>query len=208
MTKILILYWSAYGHVEQMAKAVAEGARSVEGAEVTIKRVPELSSEEEAKRADRGLDQSVPVATVEELAGYDAIIFGTPTRFGNMAAPMRAFLDRTGGLWAADALVGKVGSVFTSSATQHGGQESTILSFHITLLHHGMVVVGLPYTCKAQTDARRDHRRLAVRRQHDRGRRRLAPAVRERARHGPFPGRARGAHRHEARRLARVGRFR
>ena len=124
-------------------------ARST-GADVAIKRVPELSSEDEAKRAGRGLDQSVPVATVEELAGYDAIIFGTPTRFGNMAAPMRAFLDRTGGLWAADALVGKVGSVFTSSATQHGGQESTILSLYITLLHHGMVVVGLPYSCKAQ----------------------------------------------------------
>jgi NAD(P)H dehydrogenase (quinone) len=151
MTKILILYWSAYGHIERMAKAVAAGARSVEGAEITLKRVPELSPEEEAKRGHRNLDQDVPIATVEELPGYDAIIFGTPTRFGNMAGPMRAFLDRTGPLWAADALVGKVGSVFTSSATQHGGQESTILSSHITLLHHGIVVVGLPYTCKAQT---------------------------------------------------------
>jgi len=151
MTKILVLYWSAYGHVEQMAKAVAEGSRSVAGADVAIKRVPELSSEEEAKRAGRGLDHGVAVATVEELPGYDAIILGTPTRFGNMAGPMRAFLDRTGSLWAKDALVGKVGSVFTSSATQHGGQESTILSSHITLLHHGMVVVGLPYSCKTQT---------------------------------------------------------
>jgi NAD(P)H dehydrogenase (quinone) len=151
MPKILIVYWSAFGHIEQMAKAVTDGARSVAGAEVTVKRVPELSSEDEAKRSGRGLDQTVPVATVEELPGYDAIVFGTPTRFGNMAAPMRAFLDRTGGLWASDALVGKVGSVFTSSATQHGGQESTILSSHITLLHHGMVLVGLPYTCKAQT---------------------------------------------------------
>jgi NAD(P)H dehydrogenase (quinone) len=151
MTKILILYWSAYGHIERMAKAVADGARSVEGAEVTLKRVPELSAEEEAKRGKRNLDQDVPVATVEELPGYDAIIFGTPTRFGNMAAQIRNFLDQTGGLWASGALVGKVGSVFTSSATQHGGQESTILSSHITLLHHGMVVVGLPYTCKAQT---------------------------------------------------------
>jgi NAD(P)H dehydrogenase (quinone) len=151
MTKILILYWSAYGHIERMAKAVADGARSVDGAEVTLKRVPELSAEEEAKRARRNLDQRVPVATVEELADYDAIVFGTPTRFGNMAGPMRAFLDRTSQLWVADALVGKVGSVFTSSATQHGGQESTILSSHITLLHHGMIVVGLPYTCKAQT---------------------------------------------------------
>jgi NAD(P)H dehydrogenase (quinone) len=150
MTKILILYWSAYGHIEQMAKAVAEGARSVEGAKVTLKRVPELSVEDEAKRERRNLDTSVPVATVEELAEYDAIVFGTPTRFGNMAAQMRAFLDRTGQLWVADALVGKVGSVFTSSATQHGGQESTILTFHPTLLHHGMVLVGLPYTCTAQ----------------------------------------------------------
>jgi NAD(P)H dehydrogenase (quinone) len=150
MTKILILYYSAYGHIEQMAKAVADGARKVAGVEVSLKRVPELSHEEEGKRAGRKLDQGVPVATVEELPGYDAIIFGTPTRFGNMAAPMRAFLDRTGGVWVADGLVGKVGSVFTSSATQHGGQESTILSFHITLLHHGMVIVGLPYTCTAQ----------------------------------------------------------
>jgi NAD(P)H dehydrogenase (quinone) len=149
--KILILYWSAYGHIEQMAKAVAEGARSVEGAEVTLRRVPELSAEDEAKRERRNLDTSVPVATVEELAEYDAIVFGTPTRFGNMAAQMRAFLDRTGQLWVADALVGKVGSVFTSSNTQHGGQESTILTFIPTLLHQGMVVVGLPYSCKAQT---------------------------------------------------------
>ena len=151
MPKILVLYWSAYGHIEQMAKAVAEGARSVEGAEVTLRRVPELSVEDEAKRERRNLDTSVPVATVEELAGYDAILFGTPTRFGNMAAQMRAFLDRTGQLWVADALVGKVGSVFTSSNTQHGGQESTILTFIPTLLHQGMAVVGLPYTCKAQT---------------------------------------------------------
>ena len=166
--------------------------------------MPELSAEEEAKRARRKLDQKAPVATVEELADYDAIIFGTPTRFGNMAAPMRAFLDRTGQLWVADALVGKVGSVFTSSATQHGGQESTILTFYPTLLHHGMVIVGLPYACTAQTDTGRDHRRHALWRQHDRGRRRLAPAVRERARHGALPGRARGAHRREARRLSKT----
>jgi NAD(P)H dehydrogenase (quinone) len=150
MPKILVLYWSAYGHIEQMAKAVADGVRSVEGAKVALKRVPELSAEDEAKRERRKLDTSVPVATVEELADYDAIVFGTPTRFGNMAAQMRAFLDRTGQLWVADALVGKVGSVFTSSATQHGGQESTILTFYPTLLHHGMVLVGLPYTCTAQ----------------------------------------------------------
>jgi NAD(P)H dehydrogenase (quinone) len=150
MPKILVLYWSAYGHIEQMAKAVAEGAGAVEGAEVALKRVPELSAEDEAKRARRSLDTSVPIATVEELAEYDAIVFGTPTRFGNMAAPMRVFLDGTSKLWVADALVGKVGSVFTSSATQHGGQESTILTFYPTLLHHGMVLVGLPYTCTAQ----------------------------------------------------------
>ena len=151
MSKILVLYWSAYGHIEQMEKAVAASARSVEGAAVTLRRVPELSAEDEAKRERRKLDTGVPVATVEELAGYDAILFGTPTRFGNMAAQMRAFLDRTGQLWVADALVGKVGSVFASSNTQHGGQESTILTFIPTLLHQGMVVVGLPYTCKAQT---------------------------------------------------------
>ncbi|HEX5079112.1 MAG TPA: NAD(P)H:quinone oxidoreductase [Geminicoccaceae bacterium] len=150
MTKVLVLYWSAYGHVERMAKAAADGAASVEATEVVLKRVPELSPEDEAKRAGRNLDTSVPVASVEKLADYDAIVFGTPTRFGNMAAQMRAFLDRTSKLWVADALVGKVGSVFTSSATQHGGQESTILTFYPTLLHHGMVLVGLPYTCTAQ----------------------------------------------------------
>jgi NAD(P)H dehydrogenase (quinone) len=151
MPKILILYYSAYGHIEQMAQAVAEGARSVEGAEVTIKRVPELVPEDVARRSGMKLDQAAPVAAVEELPEYDGIIFGTPTRFGNMTAQMRNFLDRTGGLWASDALVGKVGSVLTSSNTQHGGQESTILTFIPTLLHQGMVVVGLPYTCKAQT---------------------------------------------------------
>lgn len=151
MTKILILYYSSYGHIERMAQAVAEGARSVEGTEVTIKRVPELVPEDVARRSGMKLDQAAPIATVEELPRYDAIIFGTPTRFGNMASQMRNFLDRTGGLWASDALVGKVGSVFASSNTQHGGQESTILTFIPTLLHQGMVVVGLPYSCKAQT---------------------------------------------------------
>ena len=146
MAKVLILYYSAYGHVERMAQAVAEGARSVSGAEVTVKRVPELVPEETARAAGMKLEQKAPIAAVEELSGYDAIIFGTPTRFGNMTAQMRSFLDQTGGLWVKGALVGKVASVFASTATQHGGQETTITSFHNTLLHHGMIIVGLPYS--------------------------------------------------------------
>jgi NAD(P)H dehydrogenase (quinone) len=151
MSKVLVLYYSSYGHVEAMASAVAEGARSVTGTEVTVKRVPELVPEEAAKRAGIKLDQAAPVATPDELAQYDAIIFGTPTRFGMMAAQMRNFLDQTGGLWAKGALIGKLGSVFVSTATQHGGQESTLLSFHTTLLHHGMVVAGLPYSFAGQS---------------------------------------------------------
>ena len=150
MAKILVLYYSAYGHIETMAGAIAEGARSVPGTEVTIKRVPELVPEDVAKKSGIKLNQAAPVATVDELANYDAIIFGTPTRFGNMCAQMRNFLDQTGGLWMKGALVGKVGSVFTSTATQHGGQESTILSFHITLLHQGFIIVGLPYAFQGQ----------------------------------------------------------
>ena len=146
MTKVLVLYYSSYGHIEAMAAAVAEGAASVPGTEVFVKRVPELVSERIAKGAGMKIEQQAPIATPDELAGYDAIIFGTPTRFGNMAAQMRNFLDQTGGLWFAKALVGKVGSVFVSTASQHGGQETTITSFHTTLLHHGMVIVGLPYT--------------------------------------------------------------
>jgi len=146
MTKVLVLYYSSYGHIEAMAAAVAEGAAGVPGTEVSVKRVPELVSDEVAKGAGMKLDQSAPIATPDELADYDAIIFGTPTRFGNMAAQMRNFLDQTGGLWFTKALVGKVGSVFVSTASQHGGQETTITSFHTTLLHHGMVIVGLPYT--------------------------------------------------------------
>jgi NAD(P)H dehydrogenase (quinone) len=129
-----------------MAAAVAEGAASIPGTEVTVKRVPELVSEDVAKGAGIKLDQAADIADPNELADYDAIIFGTPTRFGNMAAQMRNFLDQTGGLWFTKALVGKVGSVFVSTASQHGGQETTITSFHTTLLHHGMVIVGLPYT--------------------------------------------------------------
>ncbi len=146
MSKILVLYYSMYGHLETMAEAVAEGARKVPGAAVVIKRVPELVPEEVARKAGAKLDQKAPIASPQELADYDAIIFGAPTRFGNMAAQMRNFLDQTGGLWAKGALIGKVGSVFTSTATQHGGQETTITSFHTTLLHHGMVIVGLPYS--------------------------------------------------------------
>jgi NAD(P)H dehydrogenase (quinone) len=146
MTKVLVLYYSSYGHIEAMAAAVAEGAASVPGTEVTVKRVPELVPDDVARGAGIKLEQAAPLADPNELADYDAIIFGTPTRFGNMAAQMRNFLDQTGGLWFTKALVGKVGSVFVSTASQHGGQETTITSFHTTLLHHGMVIVGLPYT--------------------------------------------------------------
>ncbi|MCF4166154.1 NAD(P)H:quinone oxidoreductase [Zavarzinia compransoris] len=146
MTKVLVLYHSSYGHIETMAKAVAEGAASVEGVEVTVKRVPELMDAETMKQFGMKPDQAAPVAAPGELADYDAVIFGTPTRFGMMTGQMRNFLDQTGGLWAKGALIGKVGSVFTSSATQHAGQESTILSFHTTLLHHGFVVVGVPFS--------------------------------------------------------------
>ncbi len=145
MAKVLVLYYSSYGHVERMAEAVAEGAAAVHGTVVSVKRVPELLPEETARKAGIKTQQKAPVAAVDELADYDAIIFGTPTRFGNMAAQMRNFLDQTGGLWAKGALVGKVGSVFVSTGTQHGGQETTITSFHNTLLHQGMIIVGLPY---------------------------------------------------------------
>jgi NAD(P)H dehydrogenase (quinone) len=148
MAKVLVLYYSMYGHVETMAKAVADGARSVAGTEVTIKRVPELMAEDVARKVGAKLDQAAPIATVDELPRYDAIVFGTPTRFGNMCAQMRNFLDQTGRLWLNGNLIGKVGSVFTSTGTQHGGQETTISSFHNTLLHHGMIVVGVPYSCQ------------------------------------------------------------
>ena len=151
MAKILVLYYSMYGHVETMASAIAEGARSVKGATVTVKRVPETMAPEVAKRNGAKLDQAAPVAAPAELAGYDAIIFGTPTRFGNMAAQMRNFLDQTGGLWAKGGLVGKVASVFASTGTG-GGNESTIMSFVNTLMHHGMIYVGLPYACPELAD--------------------------------------------------------
>jgi NAD(P)H dehydrogenase (quinone) len=146
VANILILYYSSYGHIEQMAGAQAEGVRRVPGASVTVKRVPELVPADLAKASGFRLDQPAPIAEPEELEKYDALIFGTPTRFGNMASQMRNFLDRTGGLWMRHALVGKIGSVFCSTASQHGGQETTITSFHTTLLHFGMIIVGLPYT--------------------------------------------------------------
>jgi NAD(P)H dehydrogenase (quinone) len=149
MAKVLVLYYSAYGHIEQMAYAVAEGARSA-GAEVDVKRVPELVPPDVAKASYYKMDQTAPIATVDDLKNYDAIIFGAGTRYGTVASQMRNFIDQTGGLWATGALVGKVGSVFTSSATQHGGQESTILGFIPTLMHHGMIVVGLPYAFQGQ----------------------------------------------------------
>ncbi|QOJ22419.1 MAG: NAD(P)H:quinone oxidoreductase [Gammaproteobacteria bacterium] len=148
MAKVLVLYYSMYGHIEIMAHAVAEGVRSVENTAVAVKRVPELMSEEVARRVGAKLDQAAPIATVDELPDYDAIIFGTPTRFGNMCAQMRNFLDQTGRIWLNGGLIGKVGSVFTSTGTQHGGQETTITSFHTTLLHHGMIIVGVPYSCQ------------------------------------------------------------
>ena len=146
MAKILVLYYSSYGHIEVMARAVAEGVMGVVGCSCDVKRVPELVPADVAAASGVKVDQDAPIATVDELAGYDAIIFGTPTRFGNMAAQMRNFLDQTGGLWFTRALVGKVGSVFCSTNSQHGGQETTITSFHTTLLHQGMIIVGLPYT--------------------------------------------------------------
>jgi len=149
VTKVLVLYYSSWGHIEQMAYAVAEGAREA-GANAVVKRVPELVPTHVAEKAHYKLDQSAPVATVEELADYDAIVFGTPTRYGTMAAQMKNFLDQTGALWASGALVGKVGSVFSASANQHGGQEATILTFHPVLLHLGMIVVGLPYSFTGQ----------------------------------------------------------
>ena len=148
MTRILVLYYSSYGHTEAMANAVAEGARGITGVEVAVKRVAELTPRAVAENSHYKLDQAAPEATVEELADYDAIIFGTPTRYGVMAAQMKNFIDQTGGLWFGDKLVGKVGSVFTSTATQHGGQETTLTSFHTVLFHLGMIVVGLPYTHK------------------------------------------------------------
>ena len=149
MTKVLVLYYSAYGHIEAMAEALAEGARSA-GAEVDVKRVPELAPPEVAKAAHYKLDQAAPLARIEELANYDAIAIGVGTRFGRMASQMANFLDQAGGLWMRGALNGKVGAAFTSSATQHGGNEMTLFSIIANLLHFGMIVVGLPYSHQGQ----------------------------------------------------------
>jgi NAD(P)H dehydrogenase (quinone) len=146
MARVLVLYYSSYGHVETLARAIAAGAGEVDGTQVTVKRVPELMPDAVAKAAGVKTDQEAEIATPAELADYDAIIIGTPTRFGNMAAQMRNFLDQTGGLWFTGALVGKVGSAFCATASQHGGQETTLTSMHTTLLHHGMIIVGLPYS--------------------------------------------------------------
>ena len=152
--KILIVFYSTYGHIFKMAEAVAEGAKEVSGADVLVRRVPETLSDEILEKMGAVEAQKtfshIPLCTVDELAEADAILFGTPTRFGNMCGQMRQFLDATGQLWANGSLIGKVGSVFASSATQHGGQESTILTFHVTLLHHGFVIVGLPYSFQGQ----------------------------------------------------------
>ncbi|MGN6237964.1 NAD(P)H:quinone oxidoreductase [Dyella sp.] len=149
MSKVLVLYYSSYGHIETMAYAVAEGARAA-GASVDIRRVPETVPEEIARKAHFKLDQAAPVASIEELANYDAIVVGTGTRFGRITSQMAAFLDQAGGLWARGALHGKVGGAFTSSATQHGGQETTLFSIITNLLHFGMVIVGLPYSHQGQ----------------------------------------------------------
>jgi NAD(P)H dehydrogenase (quinone) len=151
MSKLLVLYYSSYGHIEQMAQAQADGAARVPNTSIVVKRVPETVPLELATTSGFKLDQRAPIASADELEQYDAILFGTPTRFGNMAAQMRNFLDQTGLLWMRNALVGKVASVFCSTASQHGGQETTITSFHSTLLHHGMIIVGLPYTFKGLT---------------------------------------------------------
>lgn len=154
MLNVLVLYYSSYGHLEIMAQAQAEGARRIPDTRVEVKRVAEIVPPEVAKASGFRMNQPAPIAEPAELERYDAIIFGTPTRFGNMAAQMRNFLDQTGPLWTRGALVGKVGSVFCSTASQHGGQETTITSFHLTLLHHGMIIVGLPYTFKDLTTLR------------------------------------------------------
>jgi len=150
--RILVLYYSSYGHIETMARAVAEGAAEVAGAEVAVKRVHELVPEEVCRASGVKIDQDAPFADPNELGDYDAIIVGAPTRFGNMAAQMRNFLDQTGPLWTRGALVGKVGSAFTSTASQHGGQETTLTSIHLTLMHHGMIIVGLPYSFAGNTE--------------------------------------------------------
>ena len=150
MTKVLVLYYSSYGHIETMAQAVAEGVRAA-GAEVDVKRVPELVPEEVARASRYKLDQAAPVASPAEIADYDAIVVGTGTRYGRMTSQMANFWDQTGGLWAHGKLIGKVGAAFTSTGTQHGGQETTLMNIHTMLLHHGMVIAGLPYSFQGQS---------------------------------------------------------
>ena len=150
MTKVLVLYYSAYGHIEQMAYAVAEGAREVEGVEAVVKRVPELVPEEVAKKSGMKLDQPAPVATVQELTDYNAIIVGSGTRYGGLTGQMRNFWDQTGGLWMKGSLIGKVASAFSASATQHGGNETTLITAFPLFMHQGMIYVGLPYSCQEQ----------------------------------------------------------
>ncbi|GAB2795684.1 NAD(P)H:quinone oxidoreductase type IV [Halomonas shantousis] len=153
MSKVLVIYYSSYGHIETLAQAIAEGARGVDGTQVDVYRVDELVPGELAEKSGYKLDQQAPILDdPNALKAYDAIIVGSPTRFGNMASQMRNFWDKTGGLWANGELVGKVGSAFTSTASQHGGQETTLTSIHTTLLHHGMVIAGVPYSCPALTD--------------------------------------------------------
>ncbi|MEY2884018.1 MAG: hypothetical protein RL490_1742 [Pseudomonadota bacterium] len=151
MARVLVLYYSSYGHVETLANAIAAGAGEVAGTTVTLKRVPELVPDDVAKASGLKTEQAAPFASPSELGDYDAIIIGSPTRFGNMAAQMRNFLDQTGGLWATGALVGKIGSAFCVTASQHGGQETTLTSMHTSLLHHGMIIVGLPYAWAGNT---------------------------------------------------------
>ncbi|MHB0776639.1 NAD(P)H:quinone oxidoreductase [Halomonas sp. WWR20] len=153
MSKVLVVYYSSYGHIETLAQAIAEGAREGGGTQVDIRQVAELVPDELAQKSGYKLDQQAPVLDdPNALKEYDAIIVGSPTRFGNMASQMRNFWDKTGGLWANGELIGKVGSAFTSTASQHGGQETTLTSIHTTLLHHGMVIVGVPYSCPALTN--------------------------------------------------------
>ena len=205
MTKVLVLYYSAYGHIEAMANAVAEGAREA-GATVDIKRVPELVPPDVAKASHFKLDQAAPVAKIEDLANYDAIIVGTGTRFGRMASQMANFLDQAGGLWAKGALHGKVGGAFTSTATQHGGQETTLFSIITNLLHFGMTIVGLNYGFRPD-EARRGHRRLALWRHHHHRRRRQPPAQRERTGRRALSGQGDRGDREEAAWLMRYRRL-
>lgn len=203
MPKILVLYHSTYGHIEAMAEAVAEGAREVDGAVVDIKRVPETVPEDLAKSSGYKLDQKAPIARIDDLKAYDAIIIGAGTRFGSAASQMRAFLDQAGGLWFSGALIGKIGGAFTATATQHGGQETTFQGLHNFFMHHGMPVVGLPYSFQAQMTLDAVHGGLALWGDDHHRRRRLAYAQRHRTGRRPVPGPAHRRPGQEAARLIR-----